>query len=572
MVHIFLRAPAETLTLLGTSSRIQSPGLPFSVHAIHFNFSLLLIASGIVTAVAGFMAAQRRSAPSAPAVVACMVAGTWWSVSYAMVLMGTPPSTRFWLTSMFLGVIATPPAFLLFALLYTDRIRWLNRMTLFAILAPPATIAPLMLTDVAHGLFFGNAPLRAEVLFETGPVFWANVVYAYLADGVAFLLLIQAVVRSRGLQRRQSALLLAGALAPTFANAATVFVIGQSTNLDVTPIGFAFTGMAMVYNLRTHGLFDVIPVARDAVVDGMMDGVMVLDSEDRLIDANPAARRYLGVPAGPRGTGARLLSVATNPVFARRLLEIGANQPSQLSLDDDGGVRTFDIRASILSPSRTRQPVRLYVVRDITATKRTEAALREQLAQNEALQEQLRQQAVRDPLTGLFNRRFLEETLERELARIKRDKGRLSVAMIDIDHFKQVNDTYGHGAGDAVLQALGETLRAHTRGGDVACRFGGEEFVLVMPDAPLASAVERTDTVRQTFAASPVQYGGQSITVTFSAGVAGFPEHGDDARGLLRSADRALYEAKGSGRNRVTASVTAAAAAREADQGPRVPS
>jgi diguanylate cyclase len=123
-------------------------------------------------------------------------------------------------------------------------------------------------------------------------------------------------------------------------------------------------------------------------------------------------------------------------------------------------------------------------------------ALHKNLREIDELQEQLREQANRDPLTGLYNRRYLDSTLERELARCKRDGNSLALILIDIDHFKQVNDTYGHQAGDEILLRLAALLAGMARAGDVACRYGGEEFLLLMPTMPMISARERAEALR----------------------------------------------------------------------------
>lgn len=169
---------------------------------------------------------------------------------------------------------------------------------------------------------------------------------------------------------------------------------------------------------------------------------------------------------------------------------------------------------------------------------------------NVRLREALHDQAIRDPLTGLLNRRYLDETLPREIVRAQRERRPLSLAVLDLDHFKQVNDTWGHEAGDAVLAHLALMLRTHLRSSDLACRFGGEEFVVVMLGATLTEARERIHQIGDRVRASPVQCG-QSVlpTVTFSAGLAQAGLHGESADDLLRAADRALYVAKEEGRN-----------------------
>ena len=164
---------------------------------------------------------------------------------------------------------------------------------------------------------------------------------------------------------------------------------------------------------------------------------------------------------------------------------------------------------------------------------------------------QLRRQAVRDSLTGLFNRHYMNEFLGQVLARAARDKSEVSLVMIDIDCFKRLNDAYGHLAGDAVLRSVGRLLEKHTRQGDIACRFGGEEFLLVLPGAKLADAFRRADDLRGLLDQAIFHHADRPLKVTCSAGVAAFPEHGDSAETVLNAADDALYAAKQAGRNRV---------------------
>jgi diguanylate cyclase (GGDEF)-like protein/PAS domain S-box-containing protein len=171
---------------------------------------------------------------------------------------------------------------------------------------------------------------------------------------------------------------------------------------------------------------------------------------------------------------------------------------------------------------------------------------------NLALREKLRQQSIRDPLTDLFNRRFMEESLERELLRSARSKKPVGIIMMDIDLFKQFNDAHGHDAGDAVLRQLGHFLRAHSRGSDVACRFGGEEFILILPEATLENTRIRAERYCQDFRSLQIEHAGHSLgALTMSIGVAAYPEHGSLSSEVLKSVDLALYRAKQNGRDQV---------------------
>jgi diguanylate cyclase (GGDEF)-like protein len=167
-------------------------------------------------------------------------------------------------------------------------------------------------------------------------------------------------------------------------------------------------------------------------------------------------------------------------------------------------------------------------------------------------EQKLQEQAISDPLTGLYNRRYLSEFLPRELGRSGRNTVPVAVMLIDLDHFKRVNDSFGHEAGDIVLVAVGALLKEKVRGSDIACRYGGEEFALVLPETGEEPAARRAEAIRVAISALALSHAGKPLgKVTASFGIALFPDHAQDTDTLLRVADMALYAAKGAGRNRV---------------------
>ena len=169
------------------------------------------------------------------------------------------------------------------------------------------------------------------------------------------------------------------------------------------------------------------------------------------------------------------------------------------------------------------------------------------------LAEKLRDQSIRDPLTGLFNRRFMQESLDRELHRAKRKKHAVAVVFLDLDHFKKFNDTFGHEAGDAVLREMADAFRKHFRGDDIICRYGGEEFAVILPESSAQDAMKRTAALREGLKKISIRNRGQLLDrVTISVGIAAFPEHGQTVEELLHIADQCLYRSKAEGRDRVT--------------------
>jgi diguanylate cyclase (GGDEF)-like protein/PAS domain S-box-containing protein len=172
---------------------------------------------------------------------------------------------------------------------------------------------------------------------------------------------------------------------------------------------------------------------------------------------------------------------------------------------------------------------------------------------NLRLHETLRIQAIRDPLTGLFNRRFMEESLELEMRRAARNQRPLGMIMIDLDHFKYFNDTFGHEAGDLLLKQIGMLLRTNIRAEDIACRYGGEEFTLILPEGNSWVTRRRANFYKDAIQNLGVNFKGTPLgRITASMGVAVFPEHGRTAQALIEAADKAMYQSKDAGRDRVT--------------------
>jgi len=310
---------------------------------------------------------------------------------------------------------------------------------------------------------------------------------------------------------------------------------------------------------RTKGLgrpavgeHSLAQVGREALPGKISDGVVVLDASNRIVEINPAARRLAGEP-GLLLVGQEIQAVftawpASFPPTAGQVARV------EVTLDEKRGI-VVELESFPLVDGEGVRKGWLVLLHDISDRRQVESELRRandrlvvQLAEIHALHEKLSQQAIRDPLTGLFNRGYLEETLTRELARAERDGVPASVIMLDLDHFKYVNDIYGHAAGDLVLQALGKLLRQQSRVSDIVCRYGGEEFLALLPGMPLDVAIRRSEKWRTSVEAMCVMYEGKEVRVTVSIGVAVF-ERGSNRDELMKSADKALYAAKDKGRN-----------------------
>ena len=638
---------------------------------MNFLYAVWLTVSGGLAMWMALLAWRRRSAPGAWALFTLMLSLIVWSFTYAVYWLSSAVEARaFWLRMTYFGAATAPVEFFVLVLFFVGRGGRLKRNTYLLLAIIPALTLLFLWTDPYHGLFFGANPNRdASMVFIGGPWFYIFIAFSYglmLAGGV---LLGRAYLYSPVFYRRQTRVMLAGGLFPWAVNILMLIGWNPLPGLDLTPIAFTGTGLFFIYGFFGYRLMDLVPVARDVLVETLEDGIVVVDLQDRVVDLNasamtlaspmespigkplmevfsrwkeviekynlPEARFYLQLPEYPFShldirilplkdrsgrTLGRLITwrdvseekkVEENLRIFRHALE---QSPSSIIITDPSGRIEYvnyqftnitgyvleDVRGKtprILKSGETFEDVysRMWerikegetwkgeilnrrkngeqywayeliapvldangqvshfisIQQDITERKHTESELRLmntrlqlQLMEIEHLHDQLREEAIRDSLTRLFNRRYMEETLDREISRADRKPGSISVVMMDVDLFKSINDTYGHQAGDTVLQTLGTLLLENTRISDIACRYGGDEMVVVMPGASLQDAAHRAEEWRAAFSLLEFSLGDERVKTTLSLGIASFPDHTRVPNELLGAADKALYRAK----------------------------
>ena len=318
-----------------------------------------------------------------------------------------------------------------------------------------------------------------------------------------------------------------------------------------------------IADLRERQRLEAALQARGAAIEAAAEGIAITDPGGLIEYVNPALTAITGYDADElNGQSTRIFySGKHDKAFYDHLwntIRSGRVWRGEIvNRRKDGSLYTELMAIAPVRSDRGETVHFVAIKHDISERKRMETDLKEtntmlqhQLAEIHRLQEELRELAVRDGLTNLFNRRYLDETLERELARAKREGYPLSLVMIDIDHFKNLNDTYGHQAGDKVLRELAALLWGNIRTEDVPCRYGGEEFLVLLPRMPLAIALERAESWRKAFEAMRVSFGDFQLQATLSCGLSAYPEHARTPDDLLRCCDDALYAAKRGGRNR----------------------
>ena len=527
--------------------------------AIH-PYAILSILSAVITLVAATIA-WRRSAPGSSALGFLLLAMAIWSSGYATRWLEISiPAKILWFKIMFIGVASIPTLFFVFALGFTRSDAWLSPQNVVLLSIPPVFFLFLQWTN-PYQLFYRSLDFVQDsgyMLMEItrGLGYLVNVIYSYMLMGGGILLMSQAALRSGPLYRYQYRLILFAALLPWVGNAIKELNFKTYSNLDIAPLIFGLSGIIFVFAiLRTH-LMDVIPVARSYLIETMHDGVLVLDLQYRIVDINPAMEGFLSGRASSY-LGKNAYEVL-KPWMVKTNLFVNKDETrSEVTVPLDP-TRYLDLNITPLYDRNQILSGHLMVFRDITERKQVEKRLRyvndrlqAHLIEIGMLQSKLREQAIRDPLTDLFNRRYLEETLDRELSRAAREEYPICIIMIDLDHFKRINDTYGHEAGDVVLKVIADVLAEQSRRGDFACRYGGEEFVIVMPNIGLETAYERAEGLRQSLTLLRVPYEYYSLSVTISMGIACFPENGQTREVILRAADQAMYAAKDAGRDHI---------------------
>lgn len=421
------------------------------------SYALLLALAAAMAAALALYARSRRETTGANELALLLLALFVWCSGYALEFASPALESKvFWAKVEYAGITAAPVAWLAFALAYTGRRRYLTRRNLALLAVVPATTLLLVATNEAHGLVWSRTALDASGAFlvvEYGAWFWVFWVYSYAMLVLGTFFLVSTLLRSPGLYRRQGVALLVALAAPWVGNGMYVLGLNPLPHLDLTPFAFLVSGAALSWGLFRFRFLDIVPVARDALVEGMEDGVIVVDLRGRVVDLNPAARRILGVSDSSEAVGedlARLSPVLDDLIEGYSAVEERLEAHKEVELGEAGERGYYELALSFLRDRRGRRTGRLLVLRDVTERKRAEEELirrGKELARSNAELEHfayLIAHDLRAPLRGIngFSQILLEdhaETLDEEgrdyLARIRTGAlrmGRLIDELLDL--------------------------------------------------------------------------------------------------------------------------------------------
>ncbi|MBF7728566.1 histidine kinase N-terminal 7TM domain-containing diguanylate cyclase [Pseudomonas sp. N040] len=511
--------------------------------------------------------AKQRAFPGRAGFALLHLAALWWLLTAAAEMSAQAADCKmFWAAMAWPGIVATPTFWALFLWQYVNsQSATLRPRNLLLLCLMPLLAWLLALSNPWHGLFYlpGSAPISAEwgapVHYEHGPLFFAVSVYVYLSMLFSVGTVLNAAYLSRGRHRRHYLAFAAVTLVPFIAHIAYVHYNWTVFGFDPTPLSFVFVLIAFVVLIFGGRVFDLLPVARHLLLEALSDPVLVINQRQEVIEANPAALQLAALAKDWQGCRLADWPVYGMPLAGVLLRAAADKLPPLLELTHPQ--RFFEVhRRQIERPARKGKFVlgEMLYLRDVTQPHLSEMRLAEALALSDerlkiisALNDKLRDQVLHDPLTGLFNRRYLAEFFTREQARARREHAGLVLVLIDLDHFKGVNDTYGHLVGDEMLKAVSRFFETKLRSTDAVFRFGGEEFLLLLTGVTAHEAFALVEGLREHFALTPMLTTAGDLNIQFSAGLASWPMHGDTLDDLIRAADSALYQAKREGRNRV---------------------
>jgi diguanylate cyclase (GGDEF)-like protein len=505
---------------------------------------ILFVVAALLVLFSAFAAAHRR-VPGAGEFGHLMAASSIYAVGYGLELcqkdLGAMTSViRF----EYIGIATLPAFWLLFALRFAGCARPKPGF-LAALFAVPLVVLAALWSNNAHHLYYARTWVNADGAFpvfgfERGPFYWINFSFLQICSLAGNFVLIRYALRAPQFLRRQALMAAIGSMGPWLGNA--IYLMGWVPwGMDPSAFFLSIAGIFFSLAIFRLGFLELVPAARDRAIESLRDGFLVVDSGGHIIDANEASGRLLGDWAR---TGGILRANEPGGRELARILEQGEAEIEFSLAVPEGEERRLAAQAFPVMVGRYAKKGSGIMIRDITETT--------------ALLARLGELAGTDELTGLANRRRFFEYSFRQLSIAIREARPLSVAILDIDHFKNFNDRFGHAVGDRALREFSLRLARSLREADILCRYGGEEFAILLPGADAEAAFGAIERVRRLASGAVIHSTEGDMEIRASAGVySAVPGKDSSLDGFLEEADKALYEAKMRGRDQTVLSTKA---------------
>ena len=480
--------------------------------------------------------------------VGLLAANVVYAISYLLEINADGLSQAiFFLQMEYIGIFFIPVFWIFIAWTYHPGDSEYNHTLLGKLrilYAIPIIVNLLVWTNEWHHLIYNDIVLQEGVpltLIEVDRAFGFWIINSLII--ILYLIgtsrMVYNLFKSEGGYRRQYLLLTLASLPPLFSYT-LVLLKAVPYHFDTTPTAFALSGLLLFWAMATKQLFDLLPIAHNMVVNAMADAMIVLDTKRRLIEGNRTARELLlGNHPDPIGKRIDELNPRLAHIFGASGTETPDRIEAEIILPSEEGRRIFSISQSAISDTRHGSMGYLYLLHDVTED-------RERMKRLEHL-------ATHDGLTGLLNhRQFMHLATDIAQRMTEAKEGSFSMIMFDLDHFKRVNDTYGHSAGDLLLYRIGQLVTDLAKNGEICARYGGEEFIILCTGGTEKEAYDLAESIRSTIEQTSITHQGHAVQVTASFGVGHYdPTSNGKWETCINQADTALYRAKEEGRNRV---------------------
>jgi diguanylate cyclase (GGDEF)-like protein len=446
----------------------------------------------------------------------------------------------FWNQFQYLGLPFISVLWLMVALLYTKTIYSLKLRLAILLFSVPVITFFMRLTNSWHHLFYTKWEVRQffgyySLYMERGIWYYVNITYTLFCLLLTIIIYLIGYLKNKvGYTKPQFLIFLFASLLP-FIGILLILFAFDDWSIDYSALIMPVSLLIISYGILKYDFLEIRTLARETIFENNFAGMVVLGPGNRIIDYNKAAEKFFET------INISLNNWPIEHILAREpeLLEIFESDSSRdFSLLIGGEERFFEIDVLPLGDPHDGNTRMLKSIRDVTEERK--------------IQEKLKFLATTDSLSGLYNRAEFMNLAKREFASAKRNNEELSLLIMDLDNFKNINDTFGHAAGDEIIHEIGNIIMTGFRKTDIAGRIGGEEFAVILKNASLEEAKKVAEKFRETVAGRKVIYGNQEISLTVSIGVAAICGNTDDINDLestLKMADDALYKAKAKGRN-----------------------
>lgn len=499
--------------------------------------SVFLFISSFVSLFIALFSIRQKEIQAAKSFAFLCFASTMYSFGYAMELLNTKLQIlTFWNLFQYVGVEFISYFWLVFTIQYCGVEKLNTRIARLLFVIIPVFNLIILSSNPIHHLFYKDMYVESNGFFpvlsiKEGPFYIVNSLYIVTSVLCSNILFLKLMVQSKGKFQYQSGIMFAASLLPLTAHFMLEFNV-IPLGLDVAPFLLTISFLLVLMGLFKYQLLNLIPLAHEKVFENIKDAVIVLDYQFNIVDYNQAAADIFG-EINKQAIGKRIDSVLIqNHQFVRLIFD---SKDKEYKHEGKSGI-FYSVKISILHDKSNN--IIGYIITMNNITKQIEFNNRLQIL------------ASIDNLTETLNRGAFLAVCNQELSKVKELNSSLTLLMLDLDHFKKVNDLYGHQAGDALLREVAKVCQASIRSNDILGRFGGEEFMVLLPMTPIAEAIEIGDRIRKNIEALTVIFDNQFLKITVSIGISGADQITQENIDLLiKYADEALYQAKKNGRN-----------------------